>query len=172
LCFGHRFYLEWLLVVHHLYQRKPFRMKKSFLTDIIAALFIFLFIYAAFSKLSDFQQFRVQLGQSPMLTLFAGTVAWCVPAIEILVSLLLFLDSTRLLGLFGSLGLMSMFSVYIFIITRYSKYVPCSCGGILQKMTWNQHLVFNIAFMLLALTGILLYNRPHNQIIHFADTKN
>lgn len=136
-------------------------MKTTILTDIIATLFIFLFAYAAVSKLIDYQQFRVQLGQSPMLTSFAGIVAWSIPTIEILISGLLIFDRTRLVGLYGSLALMTMFSAYIVAITNFSEYVPCSCGGILQKMNWHQHLIFNVAFLLLVLMGIGLYE-PSN----------
>jgi len=51
---------------------------------------------------------------------------------------------------------MVMFTSYIIAITRYSDYVPCSCGGALESLTWNQHLLFNIGFLLLALIGIIL----------------
>jgi hypothetical protein len=51
---------------------------------------------------------------------------------------------------------MVMFTTYIIAITQFSDYIPCSCGGILQKMNWNQHLVFNIVFTGFSLAGILL----------------
>ncbi|MEJ0031509.1 MAG: MauE/DoxX family redox-associated membrane protein [Bacteroidota bacterium] len=41
---------------------------------------------------------------------------------------------------------MVMFTAYIVVITRFSEYTPCSCGGVLEKMSWDQHLVFNIGF--------------------------
>jgi hypothetical protein len=59
---------------------------------------------------------------------------------------------------------MSMFSAYIIAITQFSDYIPCSCGGILQKMSWNQHLVFNFLFVSLAAAGILLYRYPEKKI--------
>jgi len=131
---------------------------KTRLTEIISALLIFLFVYAATSKLLDYQKFQVQLGQSPLLTSFAGWIAWLVPPIEIIVSLLLLFSKTRLLGLYASLTLMVMFSSYVVAITRFSDYIPCSCGGVLTKMNWNQHLVFNIIFVLITLTGILIHS--------------
>lgn len=126
------------------------------LIEIISALLIFLFVYASISKFLDYQKFRVQLGQSPMLTVFAGWVAWIIPTIEIAISLLLAFPKTRLLALYASFSLMIMFTGYIIAITKFSDYVPCSCGGVLQNMSWKQHLIFNIGFVLLALTGILL----------------
>lgn len=126
--------------------------------DVISALFILLWVYAALSKVTDFDKFRVQLGQSPLLTAFATWVAWITPAIEILLAILLAIPRTRLLALYASFSLMVMFTAYIIAITQFSEYIPCSCGGILQHMTWNAHLLFNLLFVGLALTGILLFS--------------
>lgn len=131
----------------------------TWLIDIISALFIFLFVYAAISKLLDYQRFQVQLGQSPLLTAFAGWVAWFIPTIELAISLLLAFPKTRLFAFYASFSLMVMFTTYIIVITKFSDYVPCSCGGVLETMSWNQHLVFNIGFVLLILAGIIIYSK-------------
>jgi uncharacterized membrane protein YphA (DoxX/SURF4 family) len=128
-----------------------------------SSLLILLFIYAATTKLLDYQKFRVELGQSPVLTAFAGWVAWMVPISEIVISIMLAYSRSRLTALYLSLSLMTVFTSYIFAITRFSEYIPCSCGGILQKMNWTQHFYFNIFFILLALTSILLYQKPMNE---------
>lgn len=132
-------------------------MKRNLLVEIISLLFIFLFVYAAVSKLVDFQKFEVQLGKSPLLTAYAGWVAWIIPAVEIGISIMLAAPPWRLPGLYGSFSLMLMFTGYIVAITRFSENVPCSCGGVLQNMTWDEHLVFNAGFVVLGLVGILLY---------------
>lgn len=125
--------------------------------EITTVLFIFLFTYAATSKLLDYQKFRVQLRQSPMLTYFADGIFWLVPAIEIVIAILLTRRHLRLIGLYASFSLLMMFTTYIIAITRFSDYVPCSCGGVLEQMSWNQHLIFNIGFVSLALTSIILH---------------
>jgi hypothetical protein len=127
------------------------------LSEIIACLFIFLFVYASASKLIDYQKFRVQIGQSPLITAYADWIAWFIPAIEIVISLLFAFSKTRLLALYASFSLMVMFTSYIIAITRFGDYVPCSCGGVLQNMGWHQHLIFNIVFVFLAIVGILLH---------------
>jgi uncharacterized membrane protein YphA (DoxX/SURF4 family) len=134
-------------------------MRRNTITDIIAASFVFLFVYAAFSKVVEYHKFKVQLGQSPLLTGFADSVAWLIPLIEIVTAISLVTERFRYIGLFASFGLMSMFSAYIIAITKFSDYIPCSCGGILQKMTWNQHLVFNIFFTMLAALAIINYKQ-------------
>jgi hypothetical protein len=55
-----------------------------------------------------------------------------------------------------------MFTAYIIAITKFSDYIPCSCGGVLQEMGWGEHLVFNICFVLLALAAILCYRKQEN----------
>ena len=134
-------------------------MKRNTIIEIIAFLYIFLFMYAAVSKLVDYEKFRVQLGQSPLLTAFAGWVAWIVPAIEIIISVMLAVPRFRMTGFYASFSLMVMFTAYIIAILQFSDYIPCSCGGILQNMSWNQHMLFNIGFILLALVGIVLDTR-------------
>lgn len=136
---------------------------KSILLDCICYLYVVLFVYAAVSKLLDFENFQVQLGQSPLLSAFAGWVSWGVPIVELIIALLLVFPRFRLLGLYAAFSLMVMFTSYIIIILNFSPFVPCSCGGILEKMTWNQHLIFNIFFILLGLWAILLQSQEKNQ---------
>lgn len=128
---------------------------KKYFIDIVGYLFITLFTYAAFSKLSDYESFTIQLGQSPLLSAFAGWVSWFIPAVEIGIAILIMFNRTRFFALVASFGLMMMFSAYIYIILHYSEFVPCSCGGILEKMTWNQHLLFNLIFCFLAAVAII-----------------
>lgn len=135
---------------------------KSILLNSICLLYILLFVYAAVSKLLDFENFQVQLGQSPLLSAFAKYVALAVPIIELIIAILLIFPKYRLVGLFASFSLMILFTAYIYIILNYSSFVPCSCGGILEKFGWMEHLIFNILFVLLALIGILLLVYPGN----------
>lgn len=118
---------------------------------IIAISYILLFTYAAVSKLLDFEHFRIQIAKSPLLSAFADIVSIGVPLVEILMSLLFFVPRYRATAFGLATGLMSMFTAYIVIILNFSSYVPCSCGGILEKMGWTEHLVFNIVFVVLGL---------------------
>ncbi|WP_369764932.1 MauE/DoxX family redox-associated membrane protein [Flavobacterium sp. WC2429] len=145
---------------------------KNSIIETISIMYVLLYIYAAVSKLLDFENFQVQLGQSPLLSAFASWVSWGVPMIEILIALTLLIPRYRVVGLFAAFSLMVMFTSYIIIILNFSSFVPCSCGGILEKLGWTEHLVFNSAFVLLALIGILLLTstkstnnrRKHNSI--------
>ena len=126
-----------------------------------------LFVYAAVSKLLDFENFQVQLGQSPLLSSYASYVSWMVPTLELLIAFVLFIPKLRHYGLHACLSLMSMFTAYIYIVLHYSSFVPCSCGGILEKMSWNVHLVFNLFFVGLAVLGIVFshqYKTENNSL--------
>ncbi|PZR07651.1 MAG: hypothetical protein DI539_23405 [Flavobacterium psychrophilum] len=141
-------------------------MKRTLVVEIISSLLILLFMYAAVSKLLDYETFKVQLSKSPFITQFAGVTAWSLPVGEILVGLALTFKKTRLVGLYASLFLMTMFTAYIWTMLHYSYYIPCSCGGILSKMDWNTHFWFNLGSVMLSIMGIITFvNDKRNRII-------
>ena len=127
--------------------------------QVVSSLYILLFVYASISKLLDFENFQVQLAQSPLLSAYAGTIAPLVIFTELSIVLLLCLKKTRLIGLYGSFFLMVAFTVYIYLILNYSDFIPCSCGGIIEKLGWTEHLVFNIAFAVLALLAVIILEK-------------
>ncbi len=144
----------------------------SILVPVTAYLYVLLFVYAGISKLLDYENFTVQLGQSPLLSAYAGLIAPTVIALELLLSLSLIRKNTRLIGLYASLFLMVAFTVYIYLILNYSDFVPCSCGGIIEKMNWTEHMVFNISFAALALFAIVLSEKKKRTRIRFVILKS
>ena len=145
-------------------------MKRSTVVEIISSLLVLLFVYSALSKLFDYSTFKLQLSKSPYITDFAFLIAWALPVVELLIAVLLFFNRTRLAALYGSLFLMTMFTAYIYSMLNFSYYIPCSCGGVLSKMTWGQHLWFNIFFVAISITGILLQVRLKTQPRPVVDT--
>lgn len=131
-------------------------LKRNTLIEIISSLLIILFIYTALSKLSSYTTFVVQLSKSPFITSYAKSIAWSIPAVEILISLLLVFKRTRLIGLYASYFIMSLFTAYLIIMLNFSYHIPCSCGGVLQNLSWNEHIVFNAFFIVIAGAGALL----------------
>jgi uncharacterized membrane protein YphA (DoxX/SURF4 family) len=75
------------------------RMQKVIL-EIICLLYILLFVYAAVSKLMDFDNFQVQLGQSPLLSALAGPISYIVLIVEFGVSIMLGIPKMRRTGFF------------------------------------------------------------------------
>lgn len=129
-------------------------MKKKIAIEIINALIVLLWVYAAISKLLEFDTFKVQLSKSPLLTRFAGAVAIALPGVELLVAAALISKRFYQLGLYGTLFLLVAFTAYLIVITNFSHYIPCSCGGILSGMSWNTHIAFNCLFIVLTLVAV------------------
>jgi hypothetical protein len=130
--------------------------------EITSFLFILLWVYAGVSKLIDYEQFKVQLGKSPLVTEFATSVAVGLPITELVIATLLVPIRTRIFGLYCSLFLMMAFTVYLIAILNFSYYIPCSCGGILSGLGWKEHVVFNLFFVALAIVAIL-FIRPEGK---------
>ncbi|SDQ99567.1 hypothetical protein SAMN05421664_3033 [Chryseobacterium soldanellicola] len=117
--------------------------------------FILLFCYASISKIMDFENFQIQIAQSPLLSAYAVFITYGILILELLVCFLLISERTRYIGLYGSYILMVLFSIYIYLILNYSEFIPCSCGGILENMDWNTHLIFNLVCILATVIAII-----------------
>ncbi|RXG17131.1 hypothetical protein DSM03_1026 [Leeuwenhoekiella aestuarii] len=128
----------------------------KWLIDLVNGFFTLLWVYAATAKLLEFEAFSVQLGQSPLLSAYAGVLVWLVQLSEYVLSGLLLFPKTKKMGLYGSLCLMTAFTTYIIIILNYADFVPCSCGGILESLGWTEHLIFNGICVLLAAFAFLI----------------
>jgi hypothetical protein len=105
----------------------------------------------------------VQIAKSPLITGHESWIAWSVPTVEIVVAFLLFVPRVQLFALYGAFSIMFIFSIYIAFMLLFTPDLPCSCGGILNSMGWSEHLIFNIAFTLLAVLGIVLFNKQVKQ---------
>ena len=137
-------------------------MKKIFVF-ITTGIIILLFCYAAVSKLLDFENFQAQISASPLLNKLSQFLPYTIIIVEFLIAGLLCYRKTRNIGLIGSIILMLIFSGYIALILSTSDHLPCSCGGILEKMSWSQHLYFNIGCVILSVIALglnLKYSRP------------
>lgn len=129
---------------------------KANLIILISYLYIFLFVYAAISKILDFENFQTQIGQSPLLSAYASIISYLVIITEIVFSILLAIPKYRTIGLYLSVGLMTAFTTYIVLILNFSSFIPCSCGGVLEKLGWTEHLIFNLFFVVIGIIAILM----------------
>ena len=132
---------------------------KKYLLQVIRVFFIILLVYSAVSKLLNYYQFETQLSQFPYISSYAGLIAWAVPALEIFIVFLFFPNKFIKIGLYASFVLMLIFTLYIIIVLTFSEIIPCSCGGVIAALSWDEHLVFNIACLLIALMGIILIKK-------------
>jgi putative oxidoreductase len=134
--------------------------KRQVLLECISALLIMLFLYASLSKFLDFHTFIGEMNNQPLPKTWTPFLVWFIPCSEILICAALLFERTRLLGLYASLGLMSLFTIYsIIIILNFFGRIPCSCGGVIKRLTWRQHIVLNLFYMALSIAGIIIQRR-------------
>ena len=135
-------------------------MKRKIIIEIISSLLILLFLYASISKWLAFKLFIGEMNNQPFPNWITPFLVWSIPFIEVLIAVGLIFEKTRVPALYASLFLMLAFTVYtVAILLHAFKYIPCSCGGVIRKLTWPQHLFFNLFFVGISILGIVLKKR-------------
>jgi len=145
--------------------------KRQILLECISALLIMLFLYASLSKFLDFYTFTGEMNNQPLPNSWTPFLVWFIPCSEILMCIALLFERTRLIGLYAALFFMSLFTIYsIIIVLNFFGRIPCSCGGVIKRLTWTQHIVLNLFFVGLSISGIVLQRR--NSFKSILITKN
>lgn len=120
---------------------------------------IMLFVYAGVSKLIAQQTFLQQLKMDPYIGGYANWLSWTIPLRELMIATLLLFKKTRMAGCYAFTFLMVLFTIFITAILVGGKQLPCSCGGIIQQLNWQQHLIFNSCFIVLGIVSIILHRK-------------
>jgi hypothetical protein len=129
---------------------------KSMISNIINGLFILLFTYTALSKILGYTRFRFVLSMAPLVRNYATWIAAVIPAAELIVAALIFIPATAKKGLIAGVSLLIVFTVYLVYMILTDPNLPCSCGGVIQQLSWKQHIVFNLLFIATGGVGIWL----------------
>ena len=143
---------------------------KGIIVGTISILFVMLFVYAGLTKLLASHLFYDSILNSPVLggRTMATLTSWTLPLSELAVALLLVWPRTRLTGLYGAMGLMLLFTGYTVAIVYFAPYMPCSCGGVISLLSWEQHLVLNLVLLLLVIMAIMLHH--HYSTLSFGNS--
>lgn len=112
-------------------------------------LLILLFVYTGISKLIGYYLFYEQLTKIPLLQNIATPISIAVPGIELVAAIALVFKKWEITGWWLSALLISMFALYIAVMMLFAPSLPCSCGGIISFLTWQQHLWINISIAML-----------------------
>ena len=135
-------------------------MKRKIIIEIISSLLILLFLYASVSKWLAFKTFIGDMNNQPFPNWMTPYLVIIIPVAEVLIAVALIFEKTRVPALYASFVLMMAFTIYtVTVLLHAFKYIPCSCGGVIKKLTWPQHLFFNLFFVALSLLGIWLKKR-------------
>ena len=125
--------------------------------EIIAALLVLLFLYASISKLLGFSLFVDEMNNQPFPNWMTPYLVVLIPGSEILIALALLFDRSRMIGFYSSLILLFLFTLYsALVLFNVFDYVPCTCGGMIKKLNWREHLLFTASFLILSITAIAL----------------
>ena len=135
-------------------------MKRKIIIELISSLLILLFLYASLSKWLAWRTFIGDMNNQPFPNWMTPFLVSTIPTIEVVIALALIFERFRVKAFYASLFLMSAFTIYtVAILFHAFRYIPCSCGGVIRKLTWPQHLVFNLFFVGISILGIILKKR-------------
>src|SRR3546814_5749620 len=67
---------------------------------------------------------------------------------------------------------MLVFTAYLLNMVFTVDSLPCSCGGVISSMSFDQHIVFNAGFIVLAVIGLVLYKPKQSidKILNFSNS--
>ena len=128
-------------------------MKKT-ISDIICGLLILLFAYAAISKMLAFRQFSFGLSKAPLIENYSTLFAGLIPAAELIIVVLLLIPKFNNTGLIAATSILMFFTAYLIFMVLTDPNLPCSCSGVIQQLSWKQHIAFNTFFIALGITAI------------------
>jgi hypothetical protein len=125
-----------------------------------SAILIFVYIYSGLQKIIDFDNFKSIISKSPLLPNgFAKVIAYSIITLELLIAFLFFIKKFRVIAFLFSFFLLLLFTGYIILMLLYSPYLPCSCGGFIEQLSWSQHILFNLVLLMFSLGGFLIGNK-------------
>lgn len=124
---------------------------------IVSGLLIILWAYSSLSKLTSMHRFKQAMMTQVFPRWMGKILIYLLPIGELAIVALLLFDRTRLLGMYISLFLMTLFTLYVggAVFHVYERY-PCACGGLFGRLGWYKHFKVNICLTLVALVGVLL----------------
>ncbi|RZK48493.1 MAG: hypothetical protein EOO99_10180 [Pedobacter sp.] len=134
---------------------------KNIVFNSICLLCLFLFAYTGFDKIITHETFEKSLMRIPVIGPYASFISWAVPLTELGVAVLLILPPTQKIGLYLFSSMMIAFTIYIGSMLMWVEKLPCNCGGVISKLSWTQHLWFNLAFITLAAIALWLKRNNH-----------
>lgn len=125
-----------------------------------------LFFYAAAVKLDKYSLFQLQLQKFPFSISLIKQQAWMIPVIELLIAGLLLMPAYRLKGLFASLFLFGLYTIYLTCMLDNRYAFPCHCGEVLQSFSLKAHIIFNFVCVFVVGVGIVLCGMATERSVH------
>jgi hypothetical protein len=129
----------------------------GFFQPAVRLILAIVFLYAAIMKGMDFAVFVTDMKKSPLLEPYNTVIlAVIVLSVEVTTAVLLTFKKTEGFALYLSFFIMLIFSLYLSVLYFNYENAPCSCGGILGRMSYPIHIAFNFSLTVLSLLAILI----------------
>ncbi len=122
-------------------------------------LLLCLWIPVSIDKLVNFEAFRNGMLRQPFSGTLARSLVYALPVSEVFTVVLLLLPKLRFYGFLLSTLLMTAFTAYIgtALAGAWEK-LPCGCGSVISGLSWKQHFIFNLFFLLISGYGLYITN--------------
>ena len=143
--------------------------------EIIHAIFFLLFLYSGVYKLIHYSEYTSELAQYPFVTSMLVRLAWIVPIIELSIPLAFLMHwmpstvgkrewlITPGVTLTICFSLMLLFTIFLIFLSTFPVYLPCSCGGWLERLPLSTHIILNGTLTLISLLGVYLNQKITTQ---------
>lgn len=133
-------------------------MKNRHHIDFICTLMLLLlWVPVSIDKVLNYEVFRASMIRQPFPDQWGVLLSYLLPALEALVVIALVFQRGRHYGFALSFVLLLAFSIYIglALIGTWDK-IPCGCGSVIAGLSWQQHFWFNMFFLGISASGLLL----------------
>ncbi|MCT1523665.1 MauE/DoxX family redox-associated membrane protein [Sphingobacterium hotanense] len=118
--------------------------------------FIVLWGYAAITKLYNWKLSRAEMHMQIFPSWVGDILFWLIPLAELFLIYLLLDRDKKPIGLKLSTILMGLFTLYLLIGVTGLLGEPCVCAGILKDKSAVFHIIFNMIFIILGVTALVL----------------
>ena len=133
------------------------KINKKIAVEICSVLLAVLFIYTGVSKLIDWSETRFSFLNQVFPDSINKLLLYTIPPVEILIAIMLLIPRFRQNAFLGSMILMGAFTLYVgLVLTGVFGRIPCSCGGIVESLSWEWHFVVNLLFLFISAVGYFL----------------
>ncbi|MGJ1349353.1 MauE/DoxX family redox-associated membrane protein [Sphingobacterium siyangense] len=136
------------------------------LPDLIIYGYAFLYMYTGWAKFMNLSTFIRGNGKIPYLGQYAKLIGYGIPSLEIVLAILLVIPVYRIkrFALWTSTSLMGVFIIYLSLMVKFAENKLCDCGGVIESMGWEAHIVFNSIWLIAGIFALVRTKVKHSKI--------
>ncbi|RTY74323.1 MauE/DoxX family redox-associated membrane protein [Flavobacterium sp. LS1R10] len=135
---------------------KVYKIQKV-IAEIIYLFLIFFFCYTAVNKLVKLDSFKNNLIKTTLFSKdLADVFSVVIIALEVFIILILMFCKKKGLLIFGFT--MLIFTLYISLLRFKGLYEVCGCGGVLNGLKYQYHLLINVVLTIGSLYSFYIFN--------------